>query len=298
MSMLLFGAGGQVGSALVAAAPRDLIALRHSDCDIRDRAMVVSAVGRHRPSLVINAAAYTAVDAAEADAAEAFAVNREGARHVAEAAAAIGAPIVHLSSDYVYGDLSRAPHREDEAPAPLNIYGAAKAAGDAAVASANRAHILLRTSWVFDAFGNNFVRTVLRLGKERSLLRIVDDQIGGPTAAEDIAAAILRIAASCREKRFNDWGIYHFSGAPAVSWCGFAQAIVAQAGMTATTAPIASADYPRPARRPQNSVLDCSKIAAIFGIAQPDWRSALARVLRVDRDVATRIFEAPPARDR
>jgi dTDP-4-dehydrorhamnose reductase len=173
-----------------------------------------------------------------------------------------------------------APHREDEPIAPPNVYGASKAAGDAAVASANPASLLLRVSWVFGVHGANFIKTMLRLGRERSELRVVADQTGGPTDARDIADAIIAIADACRRPGFSAWGIYHFAGAPSTSWYGSAQAIFERArGPQPRLVAIASRDYPTPAARPLNSTLDCRRIREMFGIEQPDWRVSLARVL-------------------
>ncbi len=233
-------------------------------------------------SAVVNCAAYTAVDRAESEPERAFAVNAGGAEIVARAAAARGLPIIHLSTDYVYAGTAAAPHREDEPIAPLNVYGASKAAGDAAVAAANPAHLLLRVSWVFGVYGANFVKTMLRLGRERSELRVVADQTGGPTEARDIADAVIAMAAACRRPGFSAWGVYHFAGAPSTSWHGFAQAIFERARQPRPRlVAIASRDYPTPAARPLNSTLDCRRIREIFGIEQPDWRSvAVARLGR------------------
>ena len=203
------------------------------------------------PSVVVNCAAYTAVDRAEQEPEQAFAVNAGGAANLASAAAERSLPIIHLSTDYVYAGTGSAPHRESAPVAPLNVYGASKAAGDAAVTAANPAHLLLRVSWVFGVYGSNFVKTMLRLGRERPELRVVDDQRGGPTEARDIADAILVIAAICRRPGFDAWGIYHFAGAPSTSWHGFAEAIFARSGGAGPSlVTIATRDYPTPARAP------------------------------------------------
>jgi len=224
--------------------------------------------------------AYTAVDRAESEASQAFAVYAEGAGLVARSAAARGLPIIHLSTDYIYAGTRSGPHREDDPVAPRNIYGASKAAGDRAVAAGNPAHVVLRVSWVFGTYGTNFVKTMLRLGQGREELRIVADQTGGPTEARDIADAVLAVAAACRQPEFTAWGIYHFAGTPSISWYGFAQQIFCHAGGRAPRlVPIASRDHPLPAIRPPNSVLDCRRIREVFGLAQPDWRRSLSRVL-------------------
>jgi len=277
--ILVLGAGGQVGRALVERGGTACLGLDHARCDIGDATSVARAVSTPALSAVVNCAAYTAVDRAESERERAFAVNAEGAGIVARAAAARGLPLVHLSTDYVYAGTRSGPHREDDPIAPLNAYGASKAAGDAAVTAGNPRTLLLRVSWVFGVYGPNFVKTMLRLGRDRSELRIVDDQKGGPTEARDIADAILAVAAACRRPGFSAWGTYHFAGAPATSWYGFAQAIFERArGPAPRLVPITSSEYPTPAKRPLNSMLDCSRIREVFGVAQPDWRSSLARV--------------------
>jgi dTDP-4-dehydrorhamnose reductase len=276
--LLILGAQGQVGAALDARAraagiPCD--ALTRAECDITDPTAVARAVAAG--GFVVNCAAYTAVDRAEVEAAAAQAVNAAGAGNVAAACAQAGVPLVHLSTDYVFDGESRAPMREDDPPRALSVYGCSKLAGEVAVRDRHRAHVILRTSWVFSARGQNFVKTMLRLAQAQSQLRVVDDQVGGPTAADDIAQAILAVRAIAARPGFAGWGTYHFSGAPPVSWCAFARAIVADRGVEVV--PIVTADYPLPARRPMNSVLDCSAILQAFGIRQPDWRIALRKVL-------------------
>jgi dTDP-4-dehydrorhamnose reductase len=278
--LAILGAGGQVGRALVERAGAAGRGFDRAACDITDPAAVALALAAAVPSAVVNCAAYTAVDRAESEPERALAVNGDGAGVVARAAAARGLPVIHLSTDYVYAGTGAGPLGEDEPIAPLNVYGASKAAGDAAVAAANPTHLVLRVSWVFGVHGANFVKTMLRLGRERSELRIVADQKGGPTEARDIADAIMAMAAACRRPGFAAWGTYHFAGAPATSWHGFAQEIFRRArGPTPRLAPIAGHDYPAPAMRPLNSTLDCSRIQRIFGLEQPDWRVSLSRVM-------------------
>ena len=175
------------------------------------------------------------------------------------------------------GRAHQKPAREDDKPRPLGVYGQSKLGGELAVRERLKSHIILRTSWIFSAHGQNFVKTILRLANTKPELRVVADQIGGPTAADDVATAILDIIAISTAPKFGQWGTYHFSGTPAVSWFEFANAIVAHRG--AVVLPIATQDYPLPARRPSNSVLDCSRIYSVFGIVQPDWRVALRNVL-------------------
>jgi dTDP-4-dehydrorhamnose reductase len=278
-SLLILGAQGQVGRAVAKQARRSGVkheALGRAECDVTDRPAVEYAVGRN--SVVVNCAAYTAVDRAEAEPAAAHRINAVGAGTVAAACAAAGVPLVHLSTDYVFSGESDRPVREDDPPRPLSVYGQSKLDGEIAVRHALERHIILRTSWVFSAHGENFVKTILRLASTQAELRIVDDQIGGPTAADDIAAAALRIVDVAARSGFAGWGTYHFSGAPPVSWCAFARAI---APLSVAVRPIATSDNPRPARRPRNSVLDCRRVRDVFGIAQPDWHLALHQVLEV-----------------
>lgn len=280
MTILVFGADGQVGNAVCERAPDEAIGVDIKDCDIRDQRAVVELIARIRPSVVMNCAAYTAVDRAEIDREGAFAVNATGAGNIARAAAAAGRPVFHISTDYVFAGDQQGAYRESDAIAPLNVYGQSKAGGDEEVAASNPVHIVLRVAWVFSPIGSNFVKTMLKLGRERPALSVVDDQIGGPTEARDIADALLALSRHCRAPGFSDWGVYHFAGAPATSWYKFACAIFEKShGPKPTLKPIATADYPLPARRPLVSQLDCTKIKQVFGIDQPDWRLSLSRVV-------------------
>jgi dTDP-4-dehydrorhamnose reductase len=282
MTLLVLGAGGQVGRALLERAGNEARGFDRAHCDICDEASVARALGTTDASVVVNCAAYTAVDRAESERERAFAVNGTGAGAVARAAASRGLPVIHISTDYVYAGSREGAHREDEPIAPLNAYGASKAEGDAAVVAGNPKALLLRVSWVFGVHGPNFVKTMLRLGRERPELRIVDDQRGGPTEARDIADAILAMARICRQPAFSAWGTYHLAGAPSTSWYGFAEAIFACArGPAPRLVPIATSDYPTPAKRPLNSVLDCSRIGAVFALEPPDWRQSLSRVVTI-----------------
>jgi dTDP-4-dehydrorhamnose reductase len=289
VTLLVLGAGGQIGRALIERAGAAARGVEEAVCDICDAASVARALSAPALSAVVNCAGYTAVDRAESERARAFAVNADGAGIVASAAAARGMPIIHLSTDYVFAGTKTGPYREDDLFAPPNVYGASKAAGDAAVAAANPAHLILRVSWVFGVHGANFVKTMLRLGRERPELRVVDDQIGGPTEARDIGDAILAMADACRRPGFSAWGTYHFTGAPSTSWYQFAQAIFARAGGPAPRLiSITSREYPLPAQRPLNSMLDCSRIREVFGLGQPDWRIALSRVIGELREAAAK----------
>lgn len=280
MTLLVLGAGGQVGRALVERAGRGALAFDRQACDIGDAASVARALAAPQASLVVNCAAYTAVDRAESEREQAFTVNATGAGIVARAAAARSLPVIHISTDYVYAGSRTGAHREDQPIAPLNAYGASKAAGDAAVVAANPKALLLRVSWVFGVYGPNFVKTMLRLGRERPELRVVDDQRGGPTEARDIADAILVMAEICRRPGFSAWGPYHLAGAPSTSWFGFAQAIFERASIKPPRLiPIPTTEYKTPAIRPLNSVLDCSRIREVFALEPPDWRQSLSRVV-------------------
>ena len=277
VELAILGAQGQVGRALAALASERNIphrAFSLAECDITDANAVKRAIAGS--SIVVNCAAYTAVDRAEADQESAWRVNVLGPQYAAEACVEAGLRLIHLSTDYVFDGESPRAAREDDPPRPLNVYGRSKLAGEEKVRERLAQHVILRTSWVFSSHGANFVTTVLRIARSQPELRIVADQIGGPTAADDVAKAILEIAHACEQPRFAAWGTYHFSGAPPVSWYEFARAIVAKRGTPVV--PIATKDFPRPARRPLNSVLDCSRILQAFGIQQPDWRPALAGV--------------------
>ena len=278
--LLVLGARGQIGRALVERAGGAARGLDQEECDICDATSVARALSMSGLSAVVNCAAYTAVDRAESERERAFAVNADGAGIVARTAAACGLPVIHLSTDYVYAGTKTAPYREDDPVEPINVYGVSKAAGDSAVMAENPAYLVLRVSWVFGVYGTNFVKTMLRLGRERGELRIVADQLGGPTEARDIADAILTMAVACRRPGFSAWGTYHFAGAPSTSWYQFADAIFARARPPVPRlVPIGSQDYPTQAARPRNSTLDCSRIRWSFGLEQPDWRISLSRVL-------------------
>ena len=283
--ILITGGSGQVGHCLKAQLEgcAELSVPDSSALNIADRRSVRQAVETFRPDYIINAAAYTAVDKAESDAGRAFAVNRDGARHLAEAAEAAGAAMLHISTDYVFDGVGGAPYDEAAPTAPQNIYGASKLAGEQAVLAACRRAVVIRTSWVFGAYGQNFVKTMLRLGRERDSLGIVADQYGAPTAAADITAALITIVRRHTPEQLAERaGIYHYCGSPYASWFEFAETIFAEAAAQGVLAkipavkPIATADYPTPAKRPADSRLDCGKIRTVFGIEPCDWHSALS----------------------
>ncbi|MFC3915081.1 dTDP-4-dehydrorhamnose reductase [Pseudaeromonas sharmana] len=284
VKLLITGYKGQVGHCLVAQAEQlgwDILAVDRDELDITDQACVRAQVSAFQPHVIINAAAHTAVDKAESEIGASYAINRDGPAYLAEAAQQVGAIVLHISTDYVFAGDKDGLYVESDAVAPQGVYGASKLAGELAVAEHCSCHLILRTAWVFGEHGNNFVKTMLRLGSQRDVLGVVADQVGGPTYAGDIAAALLTMASQALQPDFNAWGIYHFAGEPHVSWHGFATAIfdasVAQ-GLLARSPvinPIATTDYPTPAKRPANSRLDCSRIHSIFGIMPSDWQAAL-----------------------
>lgn len=282
--LLVFGRTGQVARALAELAP-DARYLGREDADLSDAGACAAAIRTAAPRIVINAAAYTAVDRAESEAALAGAVNASAPAAMAEATADLGIPFLHISTDYVFDGSGTQPRCEESATNPLGVYGATKLQGEQAVLAAKGQAAILRTSWVFSTEGSNFVKSMLRLGRERDELSIVADQIGGPTPAAAIAAALLDMAQAMLKDPAKG-GIYHFAGAPDVSWAGFAREIFAQAGISCRVNEIATEDYPTPARRPANSRLDCAKIARDFNIARPDWQTGLADVLaKLEKDI-------------
>lgn len=289
MKVLVPGAGGQVGRELAArggAGADSWIALPREALDITDPASIERAIAEHEPNLVINAAAYTAVDRAESEAAQAFAVNRDGAGHLARACRRAGIPLIHISTDYVFSGAPRtgAAHREDDPVAPRSVYGRSKWEGEEAVRVELPEHAIVRVSWVFGPHGRNFVKTMLRLARAEDEMRVVDDQRGCPTAASDIAGALATLAGRIARDGGIPWGTYHYCGSPATTWYGFAEAILAAARKreclkVRALVPIPAAEYPTAAPRPADSTLDCTRIAGTFGIRSPRWADALERTL-------------------
>lgn len=280
--LLVLGAGGQVGGAVAAAAPPAgfaVTALTRAQCDVADPAAVAAAVAGTGALLVVNAAAYTAVDRAEHEPGPLRAANVDGPAALAASCARSGAALLHLSTDYVFGDGTR-PWREDDPPAPLSAYGASKQAGEAAIRDRLERHVILRTSGVFAPAGRNFVNAILAAAASRERLMVVDDQVTCPTAAADLAAAILALARRLAEAGTLPWGLYHYRGAPPQSWHGVAAAILDELRARGRRAPpldaVSSAAYGAPARRPACSVLDCAKIEAAFGLRPRPWRPTMA----------------------
>lgn len=280
---LITGANGQVGYCLTQQlqGKAEILAVDRDGLDITDREAVFRAVADFRPDVIINAAAHTAVDRAETEIELSEAININGAKYLAEAAAEIDALILHISTDYVFNGQGDKPYSETDPVDPQGVYGKTKQAGEIAVQNANPKSVILRTAWVFGEHGNNFVKTMLRLGKEREVLGVVADQFGSPTYAGDIAAALIEIANQILVGKQDAFGIYHFSGQPYVNWHEFASEIFQQAVLQKILekAPlvnaIATSDYPTPAKRPANSRLDLTKIQQTFGINPSDWKNAL-----------------------
>jgi dTDP-4-dehydrorhamnose reductase len=290
MKVLVFGAGGQVGYE-VGRAPWPpgftVVPFDRAALDITDDTAVASVLARERPDLAVNLAAYTAVDRAESEPDLAWKTNCAGAALVAACCADAGVPLVHFSTDYVFDGAKPTPYVEGDPVAPLGVYGASKEAGERAVRAALARHVILRTAWVYGAHGANFVKTILRHAAREPVLRVVADQRGAPTAAADLAAALVVVArqiaqGSCQEGAAH-WGTFHLTGAGAVSWHGFAEAIVDSAapflGRRPQVVPIASAEYRAAARRPANSLLDCRKIEQAYGIRPRPWQEGLASVV-------------------
>lgn len=281
--ILVTGSEGQVGRALLARlqGKAEVRAHDRQTLDITDRAAVIADIKAFAPHVIINAAAYTAVDKAENEAAAAYAVNADGVRHLAEAAAETEALLLHISTDYVFSGDKDGDYLETDVPNPQTVYGKSKLAGEALALRVHPRTIVLRTAWVFGEHGHNFVKTMLRLGRERQELGVVADQFGGPTYAGDIADALIAIGEQVLDGKTSEYGIYHYSGMPHVSWHAFAQAIFAEAVAQGvlSKAPqvnaITTADYPTPARRPANSRLNNDKIASAFALAPSDWQRAL-----------------------
>jgi len=285
--VMLVGKNGQVGRELaqrLIANKFDVLALGRQELDITQGADVMRQVLEFNPSFIVNCAAYTTVDRAESDVEAAYQGNELGPKNLALAANECGAVLLHLSTDYVFSGTKEGSYLETDPVAPSGVYGASKLAGEKAIAESCRQHIILRTAWVFGAQGNNFVKTMLRLGRERDSLGVVDDQRGGPTYAGDIAAAIITIIQRIPREAFEDWGIYHFSGFPYVSWFGFASSIFAEAekqgllNSSPVLTPLSSEQYPTPAERPKNSCLDGGKITRVFGVEPSNWSGALKQL--------------------
>ena len=295
MRLLITGAAGQLGKAFASELKANkniqYSAFSRGDLDVTCAEKAQAVISRERPDFVINTAAYTQVDLAETEKETAYLVNETGAANLAEACVKLDIPLIHLSTDYVFDGKTKAPWREDDATAPLGIYGASKLAGEKAIAQIHRKHLIFRSSWIFSEFGHNFVKTMLHVGSMRETLKVVDDQIGKPTSAREIVRQIIPIL----PKAENHWGIYNLAQPQAVSWYDFAQAIFEQARsldnnywdnhlQVSDVQPIRGSEYPTHAQRPANSELDTTKIESTFGLTIKPWRESLNETLGALQD--------------
>jgi dTDP-4-dehydrorhamnose reductase len=284
MRILITGKNGQVGGEFsrLYQSRADVVSVGRDECDLSNEQSIRDLVRQVKPAVIVNAAAYTAVDQAERERDLCFAINAAAPRVLAQEAARLDALLVHYSTDYVFNGEKTGPYLESDPIDPLSVYGASKAAGEAAIAVAASRYLVLRTSWVYSAYGKNFLRTMLRLGAERSELRLVDDQMGAPTSATAIVAATAQLVEQYAAPGAHlPAGIYHMTAGGSTSWCGFARAIFAAGVLSARPRlqAIATSEYPTPAKRPANSVLDNDKFARTFGFRLSPWKHQLEEVL-------------------
>ena len=287
MRILVIGGSGQVARALGERADtRHVVqALGRQHLDIADRTTIDRAISNFKPDVLVNAAAYTAVDRAESEETEAFAINRDGAENAAASADAGDIPIIHLSTDYVFSGEKLTPYSESDPTGPRSAYGRSKRDGEIAVANANPAHVILRTAWVYSPWGSNFLRTMLRLAVDRDSVRVVADQCGTPTYAPDIAEAILLVARHVHSDRTGHiWrGVFNMTAQGGTTWAGFAEAIfaasAARGGPSARVEPITTSEYPTAAPRPANSRLTTDRFRSVFGQSLPRWEDGVERCL-------------------
>ena len=281
--ILVTGGAGQLATALSVAASVHRVGRPYFDFDRPET--IAACFGATNPSLVVNAAAYTAVDAAESDADAAYRANRDGPAELARLCAGAGVPLIHVSTDYVFDGAKTSAYVETDPTGPQGVYGASKLAGEQALLASGARAIILRTAWVYGPTGKNFLLTMLNLGKTRDKLTVVADQHGCPTAAADLADAILAIAARIAQDGWQDryGGVYHAAGTGETSWCDFARAIFQEAqrhgAKVPVVEPIPTSAYPTPAKRPANSRLDCGKLESVFGVRLPAWRDSTARTV-------------------
>lgn len=289
MKVLVTGANGQVGSEIVQLGTvlgLSIIALGRDELDITQIENVSDVMAANQPDIVINAAAYTAVDNAETDFERAYAINEKGVENLALVCTKQNILLIHISTDYVFDGVKKTSYSEKDIPNPTGVYGKSKLKGEQAIAAVLTQYYIVRVSWVFGEKGNNFVRTMLNLGKEREELKIVSDQTGCPTCAYDIAATLLTMAARHYENKPIPYGIYHYVGKESISWHGFAQVIFQSAeklnliDRSPQLTPINTSEYPTRAKRPENSVLDCRKIEQALDITQPNWLLGLNNVFK------------------
>lgn len=284
MRVLIAGGSGQIGSALIESVPTgyEIVAPDSASLDVSNSDSISRALRSFRPDLLINASGYTTVDKAESDRERAYAVNAHGVGNLAVACQAQQTRLIHLSTDYVFDGSKTSAYTEGDTPNPLNVYGASKLEGERLIAEANPVYLIVRVPWVFSAIRTNFVRTMLRLAPQGNL-RVVDDQVGTPCAAEDIAATLWRGANVLQT--MSEGCLLHYASTPTTTWHGFAKAIFETAlslgvvNKVPRVEPILSKDYPTPARRPANSLMDSSRLQRLLGVEPPDWRKALGNVL-------------------
>jgi dTDP-4-dehydrorhamnose reductase len=287
MKILVTGSNGQLGWEICRQGKErgfSIIPLDIPEFDITDQAAVSRAVSESEPDSVLNCAAYTAVDRAEAEQKSAFAVNSDGPFYLAAACAEKGVPLIHISTDYVFDGCKAGPYLETDKASPIGIYGRSKAEGEEKIRRNLKEHIIIRTSWLYGVHGNNFVKTMINLGREREEIRVVADQFGCPTFAADLAGVILEIAPKIHNGQSDSWGTYHYCGGGRTTWFDFASKIFDIAKTheqlkVKKVIPIRTTEYPTPATRPLNSVMDCSLLACNFNISQPLWEESLALML-------------------
>ncbi len=279
MKILITGANGQLGRELQRAVPSgwSVVAVNSADCDITDHSAVARLIAEVKPDAVVNCAAYTAVDRAESEREKADAVNWLAVENLARVAKAADVALVHISTDYVFDGTSCTPYRESDPTAPINHYGEGKWRGEQTIAESGCRGVIIRTQWLYSADGKNFVKTMLRLAEQQREVRVVADQRGCPTAADDLAAAIVKIVPEVVADSTLRGEVFHYASKGEATWCEFAEEIFSAAECDCRAVVISTDDYPTAARRPRYSVLDCSKICSRFGLVQPDWRESLRR---------------------
>ena len=283
MKLLIIGSKGQLGQELTRSCQKSGFDLSETDLpetNIANVFQVERLISKHRPAIVVNAAAYTAVDQAESDRQACFAVNRDGPMNLAKTCAQHRMPLIHISTDYVFDGKGKRPYKEDDPVSPIGVYGNSKADGELAVRGLHRQHVIIRTAWLYSVFGNNFVKTMLRVARERQTLNVVDDQHGCPTCAADLANAILAVCEQIDQGKNDGWGTYHFCGKGITTWYEFAKAVFENAGRLGMDKipeiiPIDTSQYPTVAKRPEFSALDCSKFETAFGVSIKPWPESL-----------------------
>lgn len=283
--ILVIGSSGQLAQSLRAAGRPDVVCVGRPEADLADPSRLADLMAQNAPRLVLNAGGYTKVDPAETHETEAFALNRDGPAALARLCASAGVPLIHVSTDCVFDGRKPAPYTPEDDPAPLSVYGRSKLAGEEAVALHCRHHLVVRVSWVFSEHAENFVRTMLKLARQREEISVVRDQIGYPTYCPDLAAGLLAMADRVLEPGFAEWGIYHLAGKEETDRASMAEAIFAESrsigGPSARVVPVLTRDYPTPAERPLNARLDAGKAERVFGVSLPDWRLGLQKSVRV-----------------